>query len=105
MEVGDAVRIIDPSQVYSTYDAMAYDMNLPNWMSGAQAHMYEGSIFTILDIKPHPQSASNIICGIDNGDISIVIDSDGLELIRRRPLANRQKKSEEYWRAREKIGI
>jgi hypothetical protein len=105
MEVGDAVRIIDPGQVYSTYDTMAYAMNLPNWMSGTQAHVYGDSIFTILDKKPHPESASNIICGIDNGDISIIIDSGGLELIKRRPLTNRRKRSEEYWKAREKIGI
>jgi hypothetical protein len=105
MEVGDAVRIIDPGQVYSTYDAMAYAMNLPNWVSGTQAHIYEGNIFTILDRKPHPESASNIICGIDNGNISIVIDTGGLELVRRSPLTDRRKRSEEYWKAREKIGV
>jgi len=105
METGDEVRIINPGRVYSTYDAMAYDMGLPNWSSGTQADMYEGSIFTILDSRPHPDSTSSIICGIDNGDISILIDSNGLELIKRRPLTNRRKKSEEYWKAREKIGI
>ena len=105
MKTGDVVRIINPNQVYSTYTKMADLMGLPHWVPGTQADKLSvDSTFLVWDIREHTDANSCMVCGIDNGTISMLIDVSGLELIKKLPLTSRREKSKKYWQERAKRG-
>lgn len=83
--VGDIVKVINDGRLYTTYSAMADDMQLTNWIHGrgyelGEEHL-EGTLARVIAVRNHDEIDGPVLLGIRILDTNheYIICTDGVE--------------------------
>ncbi len=92
MKIGDKVRVVDNSEVYSTNYEIAKAMGLCKFDTETESYhltrLSNGCILTVLDIQKHPLGYSPLIGGYcEHLDEDFIINIKGIEAVKPEPLS------------------